>query len=95
MHEVMQIRKDLGDEFLKRHGIKLGFMSFFVKACAKALEERPIVNAVIDNDTNEIIYRNYIDISIAVSGPKGLVVPVLRNVQNMTFADVENVRTWP
>lgn len=60
--------------------MKLGIMSFFIKACTKALLERPIVNSVIDSETFEIIHRNYIDISIAVSGPKGLLVPVLRDL---------------
>ena len=71
MHATMAIRKELGEKFLKEKGIKLGFMSFFIKACAQALVERPIVNARIDDKTNEIVFRSYVDISIAVSGPRG------------------------
>ena len=89
MGDVMQLRKDIGEEFLKKKGIKLGFMSFFVKAVTQSLLERPIVNSVIDDITEEILHRNFVDISVAVSGPKGLVVPVLRDCQNRTFADVE------
>ena len=77
------------DLFLETHGVKLGFMSAFVKASADALLKVPAVNAVIDGD--EIIYRDYTDISIAVATPKGLVVPVLRNVDNLSFAEVEKV----
>lgn len=90
MGEIMKIRKELGEKFLKEKGVKLGIMSFFVKAVAQALKERPIVNSVIDSETDEIIHRNFVDISVAVSSPKGLVVPVLRDVQNMSFTDVEN-----
>jgi 2-oxoglutarate dehydrogenase E2 component (dihydrolipoamide succinyltransferase) len=67
----------------------MGFMSAFVRASTIALQEIPAVNGVIDDNTNEIIYRNYVDISVAVSSPTGLVVPVLRNTENMNFADVE------
>lgn len=81
------------DAFLEKHGVKLGFMSVFVKAAADALEAVPAVNAVIDGD--EIIYRGYTDISIAVATPKGLVVPVLRNVQTMSFAKIEKVGPLP
>lgn len=91
MKHVMDIRKELGDEWAKKYGMKLGFMSFFLKAAARALVERPIVNAVIDDERAEIIYRNYVDISVAVQSPRGLVVPVMRDVQKMTFFDVENV----
>lgn len=77
------------DAFLKKHDVKLGFMSPFVKAAATALQEQPAVNAVIDDETKEIIYRDYVDISVAVSSPTGLVVPVLRGVENMSFADIE------
>lgn len=80
MGAVMEMRKELGPEFEKRHGIKLGFMSFFIKAAARGLVERPIVNAVIDPETDEIVFKNYVDISVAVASPKGLVVPVLRDV---------------
>jgi 2-oxoglutarate dehydrogenase E2 component (dihydrolipoamide succinyltransferase) len=85
--EVTKMRKSLGEQFQKTHGIKLGFMSFFVKAAAEALKRRPIVNASVDG--NDIVYHGYQDISIAVSTEKGLVTPVLRDVQNMGFADIE------
>lgn len=88
MTNVMQMRAEYKDAFLEKHGVKLGFMSTFVKAAAKALQETPSVNAVIDGD--EIVYRNYVDISVAVSAPKGLVVPVLRSCEGMSFADVES-----
>ena len=91
MKNVMDIRKDLGEEYAKKTGLKLGFMSFFLKACARALVERPIVNAVIDDKSGEIVYRNFVDISVAVQAPKGLVVPVMRDVQKMTFFECENV----
>lgn len=81
------MRNAYKDAFLKKHGLKLGFMSPFVKATAYALQDQPVVNAVIDE--NEIIYRDYIDISVAVATPKGLVVPVLRNVNNMNLAQIE------
>ena len=87
MTNVMNMRAEYKDSFLEKHGVKLGFMSTFVSAAAKALQEEPSVNAVIDGD--EIVYRNYVDISVAVSAPRGLVVPVLRNCESMTFADVE------
>ncbi|KAI3436610.1 hypothetical protein D9Q98_006027 [Chlorella vulgaris] len=87
MTNVMEMRRELKDAFLERHGVKLGFMSAFVKAAGAALQYVPSVNGVIDN--NEIIYREYYDISVAVSTPKGLVVPVLRDVDQMSFADVE------
>jgi 2-oxoglutarate dehydrogenase E2 component (dihydrolipoamide succinyltransferase) len=79
--------------FLEKHGVKLGFMSAFVKAAADGLQLLPAVNAVIDGD--EIIYRDYYDISIAVATPKGLVVPVLRNADKLSFAGVERVRGGP
>ncbi|MGN2252171.1 2-oxoglutarate dehydrogenase complex dihydrolipoyllysine-residue succinyltransferase [Frateuria sp. GZRe12] len=85
--EVVKMRKSLGEQFQKTHGIKLGFMSFFVKAAAEALKRHPIVNASVDG--NDIIYHGYQDISIAVSTDKGLVTPVLRDVQDMGFADIE------
>ncbi|MBB6186866.1 2-oxoglutarate dehydrogenase complex dihydrolipoyllysine-residue succinyltransferase [Rhodanobacter sp. MP7CTX1] len=85
--EVVKMRKSLGDAFQKEHGIKLGFMSFFVKAAAEALKRYPVVNASVDG--NDVIYHGYQDISIAVSTEKGLVTPVLRDVQNMGFADIE------
>jgi len=89
MSEIMKIRKEIGEEFLKRNGVKLGLMSFFIKAVARALQERPMVNSVISENGAEIIQRNYIDISVAVSSPKGLVVPIIRDVQHKTFAQVE------
>ncbi|TAM98163.1 MAG: dihydrolipoyllysine-residue succinyltransferase, partial [Rhodanobacteraceae bacterium] len=85
--EVVKMRKALGDAFQKEHGVKLGFMSFFVKAAAEALKRYPFVNASVDG--NDVIYHGYQDISIAVSTDKGLVTPVLRDVQDMSFADVE------
>src|SRR5687767_6700074 len=85
--KVMAMRKELGEGFEKSHGIKLGFMSFFAKAAANALQRYPVVNASVDG--NDVIYHGYADISIAVATDKGLVTPVLRNVENMSFADVE------
>lgn len=85
--EVVKMRKTLGESFEKSNGVKLGFMSFFVKATAEALKRHPIVNASVDG--NDIIYHGYQDISIAVSTEKGLVTPVLRDVQDMGFADIE------
>ncbi|UYB54038.1 dihydrolipoyllysine-residue succinyltransferase [Xanthomonas sp. AM6] len=85
--KVSAARKELQDEFQKAHGIKLGFMSFFVKAAANALQRFPLVNASIDGE--DIIYHGYSDISIAVSTEKGLVTPVLRNVERQSFADIE------
>lgn len=87
LSKVSAARKELQDEFQKAHGIKLGFMSFFVKAAANALQRFPLVNASIDGD--DIIYHGYSDISIAVSTEKGLVTPVLRNVERQSFAEVE------
>jgi len=89
MSRIMEMRKEMGEEFQKKHGVKLGIMSFFIKAVAKALTERPIVNAVIDDASKEIVYRNYVDISVAVSAPKGLLVPVVRDCQDLSFAEVE------
>ena len=85
--KVMAMRKELGESFMKQHGVKLGFMSFFAKAAANALQKYPVVNASVDGD--DIIYHGYADISIAVSTDRGLVTPVLRNVERMGFADVE------
>ncbi|WP_347262245.1 dihydrolipoyllysine-residue succinyltransferase [Rudaea sp.] len=85
--KVAAMRKELGEAFEKSNGIKLGFMSFFVKAAAEALKRHPIVNASVDG--NDIVYHAYQDISVAVSTDKGLVTPVLRDTQNMSFADVE------
>jgi pyruvate/2-oxoglutarate dehydrogenase complex dihydrolipoamide acyltransferase (E2) component len=82
---------------LKKYNVKLGFMSFFIKAATLALQEYPVVNSVIDG--NEIVRRNYVDISVAVATPTGLMVPVLRNCQNMKFHEMEQVdmllcRVW-
>ncbi|WP_240098421.1 dihydrolipoyllysine-residue succinyltransferase [Thermomonas flagellata] len=85
--KVMQMRKELGEQFEKAHGIKLGFMSFFAKAAANALQKHPIINASVDG--NDIIYHGYADISVAVATDKGLVTPVLRNVERMGFAEIE------
>ncbi|KAL6542350.1 hypothetical protein OROMI_023952 [Orobanche minor] len=87
MTNLMKLRSDYKDTFFEKHGVKLGLMSGFVKAAISALQKQPIVNAVIDGD--DIIYRDYVDISIAVGTPKGLVVPVIRNAERMNFADVE------
>lgn len=89
MHNLTQMRSKYKDDFEAAHGIKLGFMSAFVKASASALVRSPIVNAVFDVEKSCITYRDYVDISVAVSTPTGLVVPVLRDVQNMSFADIE------
>jgi len=87
MTRVMDIRKQHKDAFNKAHGVNLGFMSFFAKACAIALSEWPAVNAYIDGD--ELVYHEYADISIAVSTPRGLTVPVIRNVESLSMADIE------
>ena len=87
LSRVVRMRKELGEAFQKAHGAKLGYMSFFTKAAANALQRYPVVNAQVDG--NDIIYRGYADISIAVSTERGLVTPVLRNVERMSFADVE------
>ena len=89
MSNLINMRNKYKDEFEKVHGIKLGFMSAFVKASTFALQEIPAVNGVIDDSTNEIIYRNYVDVSVAVASPNGLVVPVLRNTEGMSFVDIE------
>lgn len=87
MTRIMEMRKINQEDFQKRYGIKLGFMSFFVKACVVALKTFPAVNAEIDG--NEIIYKNYYNVSFAVGTDKGLVVPVLRNADELSFADIE------
>ncbi len=87
LSKVMAMRKELGEPFEKTHGIKLGFMSFFAKAAANALQKYGIVNASVDG--TEVIYHGFADISIAVATEKGLVTPVLRNVENMSFSDIE------
>lgn len=87
MQPIMDLRSKYRDAFQQRHGVKLGFMSFFAKASVEALRRFPSVNAEIRG--NNIVYRNYMDIGIAIGGGKGLVVPVLRNVEHLTFAEVE------
>jgi len=87
MSSIMEIRTKYKDKFKEIHGVNLGFMSFFAKACAVALAEWPSVNAYIDGD--QLVYHDYADISIAVSTPRGLTVPVMRNVESMSMADVE------
>ncbi|MEO9599059.1 2-oxoglutarate dehydrogenase complex dihydrolipoyllysine-residue succinyltransferase [Parasphingorhabdus sp.] len=88
MTAVIETRKKYKELFAKKHGVKLGFMGFFAKAACMALKDVPSVNAQIDGD--EIVYHDYVDISVAVSAPNGLVVPVIRNAEAMSFADVEN-----
>ena len=87
MAPLMALRKQYGERFEKEHGVKLGFMSFFVKAAVAALKKYPVLNASVDG--NDIVYHGYFDIGIAVGSPRGLVVPILRNVDQMTFADIE------
>lgn len=87
MTNLMKLRSDYKDAFVEKHGVKLGLMSGFIKAAVSGLQNQPIINAVIDGD--DIIYRDYIDISIAVGTPKGLVVPVIRNADKMNFAEIE------
>ena len=87
MAPVMEMRKKFQDKFEKEHGIKLGFMSFFVKAAVHALKKFPVLNASVDG--NDIVYHGYFDIGIAVGSPRGLVVPILRNADQMSFADIE------
>ena len=89
MGAYMEARARHKDAFQDRHGVKLGFMSAFVKAATAALQEVPAVNAYIDDSAGEIVYRDYCDVSVAVASPTGLVVPVLRNTEAMSFADVE------
>ena len=87
MSEVISMRKDYKDEFQKNYGVKLGFMSFFVKACVIGLKNFPAINSEVQGE--EIVYKNYYNISIAVGTDKGLVVPVLRETDEMSFADIE------
>jgi 2-oxoglutarate dehydrogenase E2 component (dihydrolipoamide succinyltransferase) len=87
MQPVMDLRNKYKDRFEKEHGVKLGFMSFFVKAAVHALKKYPVVNASVDG--NDIVYHGYYDIGIAVGSPRGLVVPILRNCDQMTLADIE------
>ncbi|RZC65697.1 hypothetical protein C5167_009390 [Papaver somniferum] len=87
MTNLMKLRSEYKDAFVEKHGVKLGFMSGFVKAAVSGLQNQPIINAVIDGD--DIIYRDYVDTSIGVGTPKGLVVPVIRDAEKMNFADIE------
>ncbi len=87
MKPVMDLRNEYKDKFEKAHGVKLGFMSFFVRAAVHALRKYPLLNASIDG--NDIVYHGYFDIGIAVGSPRGLVVPILRNADQMSFADIE------
>ena len=87
MAPVMEMRKRFQEKFEKEHGVKIGFMSFFVKAAVHALKKYPILNASVDG--NDIVYHGYFDIGIAVGSPRGLVVPILRNADQMSFADIE------
>jgi 2-oxoglutarate dehydrogenase E2 component (dihydrolipoamide succinyltransferase) len=88
MQPIFDVRNQYKDAFREKHGVGLGFMSFFTRACALALQQFPAVNAYIDGE--EIIYNDFVDISIAVSGPKGLMVPVIRNSENMTLWEIES-----
>ncbi len=88
MKPIMDIRKKYKEQFKEKHGVGLGFMSFFTKACCAALQEWPAVNGMIDGD--EVVYNNYCDISIAVSTPRGLVVPVVRNAEQLDFQGIES-----
>ena len=87
MPPVMELRKKYQERFEKEHGARLGFMSFFVKAAVHALKQYPVVNASIDG--NDIVYHGYFDIGIAVGSPRGLVVPILRDADHMSFAEIE------
>ena len=87
MKPLMDMRKEYQDQFVAKHGIKLGFMSAFIKASCAAAAAQPAVNGTIED--NEIVMRDYVDVSVAVSTPTGLVVPVLRNAESMSFAEVE------
>src|SRR5215203_1792857 len=87
MQPVIDLRNKYKERFEKEHGVKLGFMSFFVKAAVHALKKYPVINASVDG--NDILYHGYFDIGIAVGSPRGLVVPILRNADQMSFADIE------
>ena len=87
MAPVMEMRKRFQEKFEKEHGVKIGFMSFFVKAAVRALKKYPVINASVDG--NDIVYHGYFDIGIAVGSPRGLVVPILRNADQMSFAEIE------
>ena len=87
MAPVMEMRKRFQEKFEKEHGVKIGFMSFFVKAAVHALKKYPVLNASVDG--NDVVYHGYFDIGIAVGSPRGLVVPILRNADQMSFAEIE------
>ena len=87
MHAVMELRAKYKDSFLKKHDVKLGFMSFFTKACTEALQDFPAVNGMIEGE--EMVLHDYVDMGIAVSAPRGLVVPVIRNAESLTLAQIE------
>ncbi|SPY96933.1 dihydrolipoamide succinyltransferase component of 2-oxoglutarate dehydrogenase complex [Proteus mirabilis] len=87
MQPIKNLRAQYGEAFEKRHGVRLGFMSFYIKAVVEALKRYPEVNASIDG--TDVVYHNYFDISIAVSTPRGLVTPVLRDADAMSMADIE------
>ncbi len=93
MSVLSALRKDLSDEFFKQHGARLGFMSAFVRASVMSLQKYPVVNATIQEQ--ELVYHDFIDISVAVSAPKGLLVPVLRNCETLSFAGIEKVGLDP
>ena len=88
MHEVIRIRRDFGDQFMEAHGVKLGFMSFFVKSVLNGLKAFPILNSELDG--NELVYKEFYDIGIAVASDEGLVVPVIRDADKKSFADIEH-----
>jgi 2-oxoglutarate dehydrogenase E2 component (dihydrolipoamide succinyltransferase) len=87
MGAAMALRSEYKDAFEKKHGVRLGFMSFFVRACVVALKEFPAVNAEIDGD--DVVYKNFVNMGVAVGGPAGLVVPVVKNADQMGFAQIE------
>ena len=88
MSETIQLRKSYQDDFVEKHGVKLGFMSIFVKATVQALKEYPIINASVEGDN--ILYHNFYDIGVAVGGGKGLVVPIIRDADELSFAQIES-----
>jgi 2-oxoglutarate dehydrogenase E2 component (dihydrolipoamide succinyltransferase) len=89
MSGLMSLRKEFKEDFEESHGVKLGIMSAFIKASSFALEQIPGINAYIDAKTNEVVYRDFVDISVAAASPKGLVVPVMRDVHTKSLAEVE------
>lgn len=88
MSSLMEMRKKYKDEVAKEHDVKLGYMSAFARACALALKQIPMANAAIEGD--EIVYHEFVDLSVAVATPKGLVTPVIRNAENMNFIEIES-----